>query len=288
MASELAREIARRALYTLSPSAWSRRELRLTLDPWQARMVDSPAGARVACLTHRQAGKTTAAAVGIAHTMVWRAPASTSLVLAPTLRQSAELIRNLRGRLLDGHEKLAVDNTFSVELMNGSRALAMPGADDASIRGLSIDGDLVIDEAARVNDALFEASRPMLIRHAAKARMILLSTAWARLGFFYRVWSEGDPADWLKIEAKIDECRHISEANLDRERRSMSPAAFAREYENQFDSTESRFFDIDSIDAAFGGVATPTPAAPDGDPDPIISRARAFGFSLASPFGAPS
>jgi hypothetical protein len=58
--------------------------------------------------------------------------------------------------------------------------------------GLSIDGDLVVDEAARVSDALYEAARPMLIRHAQTARLILLSTAWARQGFFYRTWTGGD------------------------------------------------------------------------------------------------
>src|SRR5580704_16107670 len=115
MASEAAREIARRALYTLSPSAWCRRQLKLALDPWQVRMVDAPAATRVIALTHRQAGKTTGAAVGVAHTMLWRQPGSTSLVLAPTLRQSSELIRNLRGRLMTAGEKLSVDNTFSVE-----------------------------------------------------------------------------------------------------------------------------------------------------------------------------
>jgi hypothetical protein len=276
MAGELARQIARRALYTLSPSAWARRELKLVLDPWQARMVDAPGASRVVALTHRQAGKTSAGAVGVAHTMIWRRPASTNLVLAPTLRQSSELIRNLRGWLMAVGEKLPVDNTFSVELVNGSRCLAMPGSDDASIRGLSIDGDCVIDEAARVSDALYEAARPMLIRHADVARLILLSTAWARQGFFYRIWTEGDPADWAKLEAKVDACRHISSADLDRERRSMSPAAFAREYENTFDSIESRFFDAAAIAAAFGSVSAPTPPTPNGDPDPIISRSPAF------------
>jgi hypothetical protein len=276
MASDLACEIARRALYTLSPSAWSRRELKLALDPWQARMVDAPGASRVIALTHRQAGKTTGAAVGVAHTMLWRQVGSTSLVLAPTLRQSSELIRNLRGRLVSAGQNLSVDNTFSIEIMTGSRALALPGADDASIRGLSIDGDLVVDEAARVSDSLYEAARPMLIRHVETARLILLSTAWAREGFFYRIWTDGDPRDWLKIEARVDECRHISSADLDRERRSMSPPAFAREYENVFDAIESRFFDADAIAAAFGSISAPTPPMPDGDTDPIVSRSPAF------------
>ena len=193
----------------------------------------------------------------------------------------SELIRNLRGRLTDAGERLIVDNTFTIELGNGSRALALPGADDASIRGLSIDGDLVVDEAARVSDALYEAATPMLIRHAATARLILLSTAWARQGFFYRIWTEGDPRDWVKIEARVDECRHISEADLDRERRSMPPAVFAREYENVFDSLEARFFDADAIAAAFGAVSGPTPPIPTAIPIPIISRAPAFGGELS-------
>ena len=272
-------QIARRALYTLSPSAWCRRQLKLELDPWQIRMVDVAGAARVIVLTHRQAGKTTGAAVGVAHTMLWRQPGSTSLVLAPTLRQSSELIRNLRGRLLTVGEKLSVDNTFSIELMNGSRALALPvvADDERSIGGLSIDGDLVVDEAARVSDALFEAALPMMVRHTKTARLILLSTAWARQGFFFRAWSEGAATDWMKIEAKVGECLHISPADLERERRSMPPAVFAREYENVFDSLEARFFDEDAIAAAFGAVVGPTPPLADGDPDPVVSRAPAFG-----------
>jgi hypothetical protein len=280
MASEPARQIARQALYTLSPSAWSRRALKVELDPWQVRMVDTLA-ARVIVLTHRQAGKTTGAAIGVAHTMLWRQPGSTSLVLAPTLRQSSELIRNLRTRLLAAGERLSVDNTFSLELTNGSRALALPGADDASIRGLSIDGDLVVDEAARVSDALFEAALPMMVRHTKTARLILLSTAWARQGFFFRAWSEGHARDWIKIEAKVDECLHISPPDLERERRSMPPAVFAREYENVFDSLESRFFDADTIAAAFGAVSAPTPPVADSDPDPVVSRAPAFGSATS-------
>jgi hypothetical protein len=274
--SSLAKEIARQALYKLSASIWCRRELKLDLDPWQARMVDTLGPARIVTLTHRQAGKTSAAAIGIGHTMLWRKPGSTSLVLAPTLRQSSELIRNLRGQLMTAGEKLRVDNTFSVELGNGSRCLALPGADDASIRGLSIDGDLVVDEAARVSDSLFEAAMPMMVRHTKTARLLLLSTAWAKRGFFYRTWAEGDARDWLKIEARVAECQHISPADLDRERRSMPASAFAREYENQFDSLEARFFDADAIAAAFGEVVAPTPPMPEGDPDPVVSRSHAF------------
>jgi hypothetical protein len=211
--------------------------------------------------------------------MIYRSPGSTNLVLAPTQKQSAEFVRRLRQHLLKTKQTLKVDNTFGIELDNGSRCLAMPGQDDASIRGLTIDGgDLVIDEAARVDDALYDAARPMLIRYAGKSRLMLLSTAWAKQGFFSNIWAEGDRKDWLKIEAKLSECRHISPNEIERERRNMSAAVFAREYENVFDSLESRFFDLASIDAAFGAVtvATPPTAPANEDPDPVVVRHNYF------------
>jgi hypothetical protein len=37
--SDFTRRIARETLYTLSPSAWARRELKIDLDDWQQRLV---------------------------------------------------------------------------------------------------------------------------------------------------------------------------------------------------------------------------------------------------------
>lgn len=263
----LTRQVARETLYRLSPATWAARELNTRLDAWQAEQVSAPAGSRVICLVHRQAGKTTGGSVAVAHTMIYRSPGSTSLVLAPTQKQSAEFVRRLRENLLKAHQKLTVDNTFGIEIENGSRCLALPGQDDAGIRGLTISGgDLVIDEAARVDDRLYDAARPMLIRYARSARLILLSTAWAKDGFFYRVWSDGDKGDWIKIEASVDECTHIAPEDIERERRAMPATVFAREYLNQFDALESRFFSPDAIMAAFGDVLGPEPEQDDGDP----------------------
>ena len=45
--------------------------------------------------------------------------------------------------------KLKSDNVYGLELENGSRVLALPSSDD-SIRGLTVDGWIVADEAARL------------------------------------------------------------------------------------------------------------------------------------------
>ena len=149
----------------------------------------------------------------------------------------------------------------------------MPGENDAAIRGYSVNGVLVIDEAARVPDPLYDAARPMLIRHTSTARLMVVSTAWARQGFFYKIWSEGNAEDWTKIEASIDKCRHLTPEAIERERRSLPATVFRREYLNEFDAIERRFFDENSIEAAFGGVVGPTPEITD---DPVRSRQPAF------------
>ena len=177
----------RDAAYRLSPGFWADEVLKpaldIDLDRWQRALVAAPRGARVVTLVFRQAGKSTACAVAIAHSILFR-PGCTSLSLSPTQRQSQEIVRKARAFLLAAGSKLSTDNQFSLEA-NGSRLIALPGSDDASIRGLSVDGEMVLDEAARVDDTLYAAARPMLARHADKARLILASTAWLSSGFFW-------------------------------------------------------------------------------------------------------
>ena len=238
----VAKKALRIYLYRSSVEAWSRLALGVTLDKWQRQLVEVGPGKRAICLVHRQSGKTTAAAIATSHHLMFGGYPSTSLVLSPTQRQSAEFVRRARGFLVKAGAKLTADNAFSIQLENGARLLGLPGENDASIRGLSIDGMLIVDEAARVQDALVEAAQPMLLRHMKKARFFMLSTAWAKSGVFHRIWSEGDPKDWIKIEATIEQCGHLTPADIERERRSMPAAVFAREYLNQFDSLETRFF----------------------------------------------
>ena len=283
-ARQAATEALRLHLFKSDTVLWSKKALDLDLDPWQRKLVHVPPGGRAIALVHRQSGKTTAASVATSHHMKFGPDGSTSLVLAPTMRQSAEAIRRIRGLLLKSGAKLTADNAHSLQLENGSRVLGLPGQDDAGIRGLTVDGILIVDEAARVGDALFQAAMPMVLRHARKARVMLLSTAWAKQGFFYKLWSEGDPEDWVKIEARIDECRHLTPDDIDRERRAMPAAVFAREYENVFDSLETRFFGADALAAAFGdNVLGPEPegvTCEGSDEDPILSRTSAFARPL--------
>ncbi len=58
-----------------------------------------------------------------------------------------------------------------------------------SIRGLTVDGWIVADEAARLTDDLIAALRPMRARRP-QTRFAMLSTAWSRTDPFWTAWAE--------------------------------------------------------------------------------------------------
>jgi hypothetical protein len=71
----------------------------------------------------------------------------------------------------------------SLELPNGSRIVGLPANDD-TVRGYSGATMLLIDEAARVPDAMYAAVKPMLA--TTSGEMWLMSTPHGKRGFFYK------------------------------------------------------------------------------------------------------
>ena len=123
--------------------------------------------------------------------------------------------------------ELKVNNVYSLELKNGSRVLALPGSDD-SIRGLTVDGWIVADEAARLDDDLISALRPMRARRP-QARFAMLSTAWSRTDPFWTAWASDDPS-WMRLRATAEIPGLLDAEFLEEERRNMGEHKYSREY----------------------------------------------------------
>jgi hypothetical protein len=217
--------IALEAAYRLNPALWMQIVLGITPHDWQKTFLLAPRGASIAVLTARQVGKTTAAAVGIAHSAVFM-PGSLSVVACPTQNQSAEALRKVRDMVLMAGAELTTENKYSLELANRSRVLALPGTEE-SIRGLTVDAWIVADEAARLDPAIMAALHPMRTQRP-DARFAMLSTAWSRTDPFWSAW-END--DWVRIRATVDvEPSLIAPEVLERARRDLSADDFKREY----------------------------------------------------------
>ena len=106
--------------------------------------------------------------------------------------------------------------------------LALPGSDDL-IRGLTVDGWIVADEAARLPEDLIAALRPMRARRP-QARLAMLSTAWSRSDPFWTAWASDDPS-FIRIKATADSTGALfAPGFLEQERRALGEHAFKREY----------------------------------------------------------
>jgi hypothetical protein len=154
-------------------------------------------------------------------------PGSLSVIACPAQRQSTEAVRRVREALIKAGAELQSDNVYALELKNGSRVLALPGSDD-SIRGLTVDGWIVADEAARLPNALISALRPMRARRP-QARFAMLSTAWSRTDPFWTAWA-GDEQSWIRLKATADEIETFSAEFLEQERSALGEDGFKREY----------------------------------------------------------
>lgn len=221
-------------------------------DPWQRDFLLSDAP-RIALLTARQCGKSTAAAALAAFEAAYK-PESLTLLLSPSLRQSAEIFRKVADvlRTVPNGPRPVGDSALRVELANGSRVISLPGS-EATVRGFSAVGLLIVDEAARVPDSLFHAIKPMLA--VSHGRLVALSTPWSKAGFFYDAWTSSE--QWERFRVTAADCPRIAPDFIEEERRYLPPSVFAREYEATFTDSEDAFFRDTDIAAALESFVEP-------------------------------
>jgi hypothetical protein len=194
----------------------------------------------------RQWGKSTVTAVKALH-YVWTHAGGLVLVAAPSARQSGELIRKVKG--FAGKLGVKVSGGGSgdpaVVLPNGGRVVGVPG-DEGTIRGFSNVGLIVIDEAAKAEDALYTALRPMLA--VSGGALWMLSTPRGRRGFFWEEWERGE--GWEKIAVTGEECPRYRAGFLEREKRTMTEKEYEQEYCCRFGDLEGVYLSEEVFDEA--------------------------------------
>jgi phage FluMu gp28-like protein len=141
------------------------------------------------------------------------------------------------------------DNAISLAFSNGSRIIGLPGK-EATVRGFSAASMILIDEAARVPDEMYEALRPMLA--VGDGDLWLMSTPCGQRGFFYETWTgaSGNAEEWMRISVKATECPRISSSFLNGERGAMTQGKFSQEYLCEFHGDGTEYFDRELIEAA--------------------------------------
>jgi len=227
------------------------KSLNIHPDPWQAEFMDTD-NERIILCCGRQVGKSTAVAMRVLHRMF--TPGSLVLIVSPTERQSKLLFATVKhfASQIEGMPGSTEDTKLSLMLDNGSNVVALPGT-EKNIRGFAALDTLVVDEAARVEDALYMAAEPMVA--ISRGTVILLSTPFGKRGFFWEVWDKG--TSWSKHHITAYDCPRYDRKYLDGKKEMMPDLWFRQEYMAEFVDAENQLFSLDDIQAAFRRTVKP-------------------------------
>jgi hypothetical protein len=245
--------IAMDLAYSLDGVAFARAAGYDELDLWQVALMRSP-GQQLILNCSRQSGKSTISSLLALHTALYHAEALV-LLLAPALRQSQELFRKVKasyGALQHAAAEAREESALRLEFSNGSRIICLPGKEQ-TIRGFSGVALLVVDEASRVADELYQAVRPMLA--VSGGRIILLSTPFGRRGFFHHEWTEG--VGWERVMVRATDVPRIPADWLEQERRAIGEWWFRQEYMCEFVETTDSVFRYTDIYGAISSDVQP-------------------------------
>jgi hypothetical protein len=238
-------------------------------DPWQ-RMLLFCTDRQVLLNCSRQSGKSTTVSALALHTALFT-PGALVLLLSPSQRQSGEIFR----KVLDAYNALgrpvpARNQTqLRLELANGARVLCLPGR-EATIRSFGGVNLLVLDEAARIPDALYRSVRPMLA--VSQGRLVALSTPFGQRGWFFHEWQGAGP--WRKFHITWRDCPRITAAFIEEETRALGTAWVQQEYEALFTALEGLVY------PDFEQVLT------DDWPEPTGRKVGGIDFGWHNPFAA--
>ncbi len=215
--------------------------------PWQKdtlkAFLDKQGTGRVVVVkSRRQCGKTfmcCAALTYYACTM----PGSVSAIIEPTNAQARKIFKSIISGLHLAKLIKSKNETFlTIELVNGSTIMFKSAQVKDGLRGYTISGALILDEAAYLQPDILELVLPWTQVH--KAPMMLVSTPRVKDGIFFNYWKEGFQSDKV---ISIDWCKYdtselLSDEMIAQYRKILTSNQFRSEIMGEFLDTDGMVF----------------------------------------------
>lgn len=170
----------------------------LKLFPWQKAVTDEicikPGTSRIVTVkAPRQLGKSAMSQ----QVLLWYAinlPRTKNAMISPTLNQARKVFKELVDGIIDsGIVKRKNETLLEIELINGSTIFFKSAEMRDALRGYTVTGILIWDEAAYLLPEIAEYTLPWL--QVSKANLLIVSTPRVRSGLFYEYWSRGLEGD---------------------------------------------------------------------------------------------
>ena len=208
----------------------------------------------------RQSGKTTMAEILLIETLV--KSKTNCAYISPSYSQGKKVFREIT-QLLGQTKLIAKKNStdLTISLINGSFLQFFTAQSPTAIRGQTISGLLVIDEAAYLPETtpdgqLLWSMVIQPITKAKKPKILFISTPNGKQGLFYDKYLEGLNSDTVKtVECNIYEDITISKEDIELLRQTTPPLAWQQEFECKFldsaltvfEGYEKQFIDYQNV-----------------------------------------
>lgn len=158
------------------------------------------------------------------------------MYLSPTIKQARKVFKEIVKAISRSSVFLKSNESFlEITFRNGSTIAFCSAEQGENLRGYTVSGVLIVDEAAYIEDEVFDAVLPTTDIH--KAPIIIVSTPRFRVGFFYDYYVDGlsrndtiSSYDW----SSYDKSALISPARLEFYRRRMNKTKFTQDYLGEF------------------------------------------------------
>lgn len=208
----------------------------------------------------RQSGKTTMAEILLIETLV--KSKTNCAYISPSYSQGKKVFREIT-QLLGQTKLIAKKNStdLTISLINGSFLQFFTAQSPTAIRGQTISGLLVIDEAAYLPETtpdgqLLWSMVIQPITKAKKPKILFISTPNGKQGLFYDKYLEGLNSDTVKtVECNIYGDTTVSKEDIELLRQTTPPLAWQQEFECKFldsaltvfEGYEKQFIDYQNV-----------------------------------------
>lgn len=164
-------------------------------------------------------------------------PRSFSMYVSPTLKQARKVFKEIKSAIEGSSVYFkANESLYEILLKNGSSIQFVSAEQKDNLRGFTVSGILILDEASFIDDELFNLILPTTDVH--QAPVLIVSTPLFRTGFFYDFYMDGlertnDQVysyDW----STYDTSDILSPERLEFYRQRLPKDKFLNEYLGQF------------------------------------------------------
>lgn len=218
---------------------------------------------KMVILSPRQCGKSLMITQFLLSTAINK-PKTNSICISPVNRQNAKLFDLMKSMVVKSPlVKSANESKMEIKFINGSTILFLSAESGDNIRGNTVSGILVVDEAVFIKDSMWAVILPFV--NVSRAPVILSSTPRQKSGYFFNCWSKvmSHEQNYHGLNAgSYDLSWFRSEEMMEDFKRTLSPGFYKSEILGEFmDDSEGVFGDFasvtqepDNYDVVFAGI----------------------------------